>query len=369
MNKTINQYINQLHLDPKREAAVRKLIQSVSQSSGGSNEGNSGGSNTPEPEFVDLGLPSGTLWCSCNLGANSPEEPGHMYMWGDHTPYFIDDSDFENSGNLNLIDKEGKVLDYSNWIHYYKHIIVGDESNNYEDVLIKYNHLDYRTELIPIDDTAYQYNKEWRVPTPEEIQELLSNTVQEIVKEERGVTIFKFISTINGNYIYITYVPFISDKIIMSNALTDNWGNYEAYKVILAAAVTYSGNIQLTDHISYGTFFRYTPSPIRPVKHGNVNKNYITIDLSVIMDVYGGNTEYAFTRYSKLMNSLISKRPVYDIHTNSFLLNITKDNDDVITAYVSNNYATSTENYNLQIYMIKAYPNGKLECLNNLGQE
>ena len=36
----------------------------------------------PEPiidedhEFVDLGLPSGTLWATCNVGANSPEEYG-----------------------------------------------------------------------------------------------------------------------------------------------------------------------------------------------------------------------------------------------------------------------------------------------------
>ena len=34
-------------------------------------------------EFVDLGLPSGRLWASCNLGANAPEEAGLYFMWGD----------------------------------------------------------------------------------------------------------------------------------------------------------------------------------------------------------------------------------------------------------------------------------------------
>ena len=54
MNKTINQYINQLHLDPKREAAVRKLIQSVSQSSGSSNGGSSGGSLKYLPKYYSI---------------------------------------------------------------------------------------------------------------------------------------------------------------------------------------------------------------------------------------------------------------------------------------------------------------------------
>ena len=33
--------------------------------------------------YVDLGLPSGTLWATCNLGANRPEEYGDYYAWGE----------------------------------------------------------------------------------------------------------------------------------------------------------------------------------------------------------------------------------------------------------------------------------------------
>lgn len=36
--------------------------------------------------FVDLGLPSGILWAANNLGANSPEESGYYYAWGETTP-------------------------------------------------------------------------------------------------------------------------------------------------------------------------------------------------------------------------------------------------------------------------------------------
>lgn len=37
-------------------------------------------------EWVDLGLPSGTLWATCNVGANSPEEYGDYFAWGETTP-------------------------------------------------------------------------------------------------------------------------------------------------------------------------------------------------------------------------------------------------------------------------------------------
>ena len=34
-------------------------------------------------DYVDLGLPSGVLWATCNLGADSPEEYGDYYAWGE----------------------------------------------------------------------------------------------------------------------------------------------------------------------------------------------------------------------------------------------------------------------------------------------
>ena len=33
-------------------------------------------------EFVDLGLPSGTLWATRNLGAETPEDYGYYFSWG-----------------------------------------------------------------------------------------------------------------------------------------------------------------------------------------------------------------------------------------------------------------------------------------------
>lgn len=38
------------------------------------------------PEVVDLGLPSGLKWATCNLGASSPEEYGDYFAWGETEP-------------------------------------------------------------------------------------------------------------------------------------------------------------------------------------------------------------------------------------------------------------------------------------------
>ena len=42
--------------------------------------------NPKEHEWVDLGLPSGTLWATCNIGANRPEEYGDYFAWGEVSP-------------------------------------------------------------------------------------------------------------------------------------------------------------------------------------------------------------------------------------------------------------------------------------------
>lgn len=36
--------------------------------------------------YVDLGLPSGTLWAECNIGAQEPREAGYMFAWGEVEP-------------------------------------------------------------------------------------------------------------------------------------------------------------------------------------------------------------------------------------------------------------------------------------------
>ncbi|MBO4370001.1 MAG: hypothetical protein J5808_01395, partial [Paludibacteraceae bacterium] len=69
--------------------------QSEQQEPGQSEENNQGSEQGSENlsvsgtlqghDYVDLGLPSGTLWATCNVGANTPEEYGDYFAWGETT--------------------------------------------------------------------------------------------------------------------------------------------------------------------------------------------------------------------------------------------------------------------------------------------
>lgn len=63
-------------------AAILKQLEEIKAKIGGTPTPPS----TEEVEYVDLGLPSGLKWAACNLGANSPEQPGDYYAWGETEP-------------------------------------------------------------------------------------------------------------------------------------------------------------------------------------------------------------------------------------------------------------------------------------------
>ena len=48
---------------------------------GGNNSGGNGTYNGHD--YVDLGLPSGTLWATCNVGTDTPEGCGDYFAWGE----------------------------------------------------------------------------------------------------------------------------------------------------------------------------------------------------------------------------------------------------------------------------------------------
>ena len=55
------------------------------------NNGGNNGEGDPDGEiashgYVDLGLPSGVKWATCNVGAETPEEYGNYYAWGETSP-------------------------------------------------------------------------------------------------------------------------------------------------------------------------------------------------------------------------------------------------------------------------------------------
>lgn len=90
-------------------------------------------------EYVDLGLPSGTLWATCNIGANSPEECGEYFAFG-----------------------EVSSKDEYTWQSYNGNLI----TKYFESGVDCY-------ELKEEDDAAFvKWGKDWRIPTEEQIAEL-----------------------------------------------------------------------------------------------------------------------------------------------------------------------------------------------------
>lgn len=47
-------------------------------------------------EYVDLGLPSGKKWATCNMGANSPSMAGDYYSWGSLNPNVVYSGMYDN---------------------------------------------------------------------------------------------------------------------------------------------------------------------------------------------------------------------------------------------------------------------------------
>ena len=111
----------------------------------------SGSSDTHE--WVDLGLPSGTLWATCNVGASNPEEYGDYYAWAEIEPK----SDYTWSTYKycgGLYDKLTKYCTKSS-----------------------YGIVDNKTELEPSDDAATaNWGSNWQMPSREQCDELYNSS-------------------------------------------------------------------------------------------------------------------------------------------------------------------------------------------------
>lgn len=144
---------------------------------------------------VDLGLPSGTLWASCNLGATTPEETGKFYAWGETKAYGE-----EYPENKRNYDFSGSYIKTDFYPETY---IFGDEDMNqhsqYTGGLTKYFDGDGKTTLDPEDDVAHLLlGGNWHIPTIEEWQELLDNCT---IEKTEGGSIVK--SNINNASIFL----------------------------------------------------------------------------------------------------------------------------------------------------------------------
>lgn len=187
-------------------------------------------------EYVDLGLPSGLLWATCNVGANSPEECGNYYAWGETQP-----------------------KDYYGWENY---LFYGEGEYPWI-TCTKYNHNGLT--LLPEDDPATQWGASWRMPTVEDWQELLDNTTNEWTTQNgvNGV----LLTALNGNSLflpetgmwYLNEIQFDYSRY-WSSSVNYYWPNIDAEAL---AVRTWGGvfNIQTSRTA------RSSGLPVRPVRN------------------------------------------------------------------------------------------------------
>ena len=131
-------------------------VRAYATTASGTVYGNTRSFTTVAHEYVDLGLPSGLLWATCNVGATSPEDYGDYFAWGETQPkdtYEWSTYQYCN-GSYNTLTKYCSNSSYG--------------YNGFTDNL---------TTLLPEDDAATaNWGGNWRMPTKEEFQELYNNT-------------------------------------------------------------------------------------------------------------------------------------------------------------------------------------------------
>ncbi len=197
--------------------------------------------------YVDLGLPSGLLWATCNVGAETPEEYGDYFAWGETQPkdtYNWSTYQYCN-GSYNTLTK------YCN-----------DSSYGYNGFT------DNLTTLLPEDDAATaNWGSDWRMPTKEEWQELLDNTTVTWT-QQNGVNGMLFTAS-NGNSLFL---PAAGCRYNSSLSYAGSYGYYWSSSLYTDYPIYAWYLYFLSDY--YGMYLYYSRGyghSVRPVRSSGQN--------------------------------------------------------------------------------------------------
>ena len=123
--------------------------------------------------WVDLGLPSGRKWATCNVGANAPEEYGDYFAWGETSTKETYDVDNCPTYELHIVE-----LQYQGYI---------DSELN---LTAQY------------DAATANWGGDWRMPTYDELKELYNDCIWTWWTAQNGVDGYKVVGP-NGNSIFL----------------------------------------------------------------------------------------------------------------------------------------------------------------------
>ena len=132
------------------------------------------------PHMIDLGLPSGTKWACCNIGASNPMEPGDVFGWGETVPE--DSLDIQTHIHIQELHK---------WFVDDDFIYIGDDIAGTE-----------------YDAATSIWGSSWRMPTKADCEELIAYTNWHWVaihnfKDNTAVG-YDYYKGVNGNKIYFS---------------------------------------------------------------------------------------------------------------------------------------------------------------------
>ena len=189
--------------------------------------------------FVDLGLPSGTLWATMNVGASKPSDSGLYFQWGDTI-----------GCRAEQVGKgEGK-----------KAFIWADYKWNASKGFTKYN---TAGESLKLADDAANANMggDWHMPTPTQIQELTANTTSTWTTQD-GVIGRLFTSKKNGKSIFIPAAGWAS-----YGSLHDVGNEADVWSSMLSASSVYVGRYLYfaSSGASLNKYYRYSGFSVRGV--------------------------------------------------------------------------------------------------------
>jgi hypothetical protein len=203
---------------------------------------------TLDHDRVDLGLPSGTLWATCNIGAFASWASGFYFSWGETESKGV----YEWSTYQYCNGSDTSLTKYCNDAYY--------GYNGFTDSLFV---------LQPDDDAATViWGTDWRTPTFEDWQELLDNTTHRYTTSSNGTKGILFRGS-NGKSIFL---PITDPHPSSTYPGYNNNGYYWSSSLSLDSpdeAVCF----EFTSQNCYidAIFFRYFGLAVRPVRSSSQN--------------------------------------------------------------------------------------------------
>lgn len=242
---------------------------------------------TTNKKYIDLGLSSGNLWSTCNLGASEPYEFGNYYQWGavNGYPGYSDDSDSDSDGD--------GISSHSSWS--------SSPFNKGNGKFTKSSHYYYKKKCYPNGFLHTDYDAVYQdtggaahMPTANDVTELIDETTNcwcllrfpkwEYVKEKEKYEL-------KAKYVLGRYIEGNNQKMFIPAAGYYRAGTYISGRCLLWSNESYLSDLDIKyyygdkipqknipvdskahclsfkhDNFYMDNFYKYYAMPIRGIK-------------------------------------------------------------------------------------------------------